>query len=67
MQAGPVRFAFKSGDVLDRAAVRARRTVRPAQRLDVLPGGFFVVKDGAGEIDGRGANSLAALVRLGTC
>jgi hypothetical protein len=53
MQAGTVRHALQASDVLDGAAMRARRTIRPSDRFHVFAGGIFIMEDRIGEVDGR--------------
>jgi hypothetical protein len=48
VDAGARALALKLGDVLDRTAVRANRTVWPVQRFKVLAGFVGVVVDGIG-------------------
>jgi anti-sigma factor RsiW len=45
-------LAFHFGCVADGAAMRADRAIGPAQRLEVLPGFFFVVEYRASQVHG---------------
>src|SRR5579863_1383816 len=61
--AGPVSFALKLRRLVDDAASRANRAIRPMKRLEIFPGGVLVVKNRAGQIDGghRGGTALIYL------
>jgi hypothetical protein len=53
VKAGAVGLAFQTLDTLDRTAVRTGRTIRPADRLHVLPREVFVMENGISQIDGH--------------
>src|SRR5437016_13659371 len=46
-------LAAKFGRVSDNTAMRADWAIWPAERLKMCPGGFLVVEDRLGEIDGH--------------
>ena len=51
-EAGAMRLAVEAVDLLNLAAVRAKGSVRPADRLEMLPRFGFVGKDGIGQVHG---------------
>src|SRR3954465_3139267 len=58
VDAWPRALTLQFGRVADNAAMRADRPIRPALRLEMPPGGFFIVKNLVCQIDGHGAPSL---------
>lgn len=57
----PLPLAPRSGHVANTAAMRTFRTIGPAQRLEMPPGGVLVIEDGICKIEGH-----TLLPRVGT-
>src|SRR3954462_7998611 len=55
IDAGARAFALHLGRVADDTAMRTDRTIRPALRLEMPPGGFFVVENRVCQIDDHAA------------
>ena len=53
VQTSPMRVALQARDAVDGAAVRAERAVRPADSLQMRPGGLFIVEDRVSEVGGH--------------
>jgi len=49
-QAGPMALALQALHVVNLAAVRAERAVRPADTFQVSPGGIVIVEHAVGEV-----------------
>src|SRR5689334_11111348 len=55
VKAKPGALAPQLGCGINAAAMRANRAIRPPESLKMSPGGFFVIEDRIGEIDGHSA------------